>query len=134
MMTHLWEKDHDYYGPDSMYHATGTENAAYSHEFESWSEFMEEMGKNFEPSGSYGVGGMNFLYRWDWHDHRAARDKYGDEDYPNDFTVDLFWLQPRKGVLMRATVVVISLDEEAVKSWLQPHWEYMRQLWEPVSG
>lgn len=133
-MAHLWEKDHDYYGPDGMYHATGNENEAYAHEFDDWAEFMDEMGASFTPDGSMGVGGMNLLYRWDWHDHRADREKYGAEDYPNDFTLSLFWVQPRKGILMHATVAVVTEDEEAVKAWLQPHWEYMRQLWGPISS
>lgn len=131
-MTHLWERDHDYYGPDGMYHATGIQNQDYAHEFESWKDFLEEMGGDLGEGGSMGVGGMNLLYRWDWHDHRKDRAEWGDEEYPNDFTLALFWLLPRKGILMRAEVIVTPEDEEAVKAWLQPHWDYLRTLWEPL--
>lgn len=129
---HLWEVDHDYYGPDSMYFAPGGTND-FHHKYSSWEEFKEEWNV-YEP------GGMNLVYRWDWHDWKNSEYWVDPEtnpseevDYEWEDELELFYLLPRKGILVKNSVHVTKDDEAAVREWLTPHWEYMRDLWSPVN-
>ena len=79
------------------------------------------------------IAGLNMLYRWDWHAWHL--------EYPNDHPngsesheLELFWMMPRKGIMARDTITVTPADEPAVRAWLEPHWQYMRDLWEPLAS
>lgn len=123
---HLWEPDHDYYGPEAPYWGRPDDYRDYINEYASWEAFVAEGGMHCAPEG------LNVLYRWDWHDHREDRAKWGDDEYPRDFELELFWMMPRKGIMARSVIAVTTEDEASVRAWLAPHWEYMRGLWEPM--
>lgn len=135
-MTHLWERDHPYYGPSGSYWANFYDQQPYNHTFDSWADFVDG-------DSMYNADiDMNFIYRWDWHDHRAEREEsrtyYDSEDrlladYPHDFTLELFWMMPRKGIMATSQIVVTPEDEPAVQEWLSKYWTYMKTLWQPFS-
>lgn len=121
---HLWENNHDYYGPESCYWGPTHSQAPYNNKFDSWADFAV-------PGSMWdAIEGMNFLYRWDWH----AWHLQFPEDHPDgeDHELELFWMMPRKGIMARSSVKVTRDDEEAVRAWLLPHWAYMRGLWSPL--
>jgi hypothetical protein len=119
---HLWEVDHDYYGPDSNYFATGVQQRDYSNTFETFAAFFEDWGRT--------PGGLNWLYRFDW--IKADLDDlrfFPDMDTRD--TLRLFYLLPRKGILLDHTIYVTEDDEPAVRLFLEQHAEYTRRMWEP---
>lgn len=126
MAEHLWEVEHDYYGPEGSYWANGDKQRAYINEFASWADFVE--GESMYSA----LKGLNLLYRWDWHDWREDHAKYGNEEGSPDFQLELFWMMPRKGIMARSTIAVTPDDEDAVRAWLEPHAIYMAKLWSPM--
>ncbi len=112
---HLWETGHPFYGPERSFVGGGS----YTDRFDSWDAFVEG------PSRYDADLDMDFLYRWDWHDYTSVE---GQSD-----ELELFWMMPRKGIMVRATVSVEKTDEPAVRAWLTPRWEYMRNMWSPLS-
>lgn len=124
-MKHLWEVEHDYYGPESNYFATGIQQREYSQHWESWSDFADGWGSP--------IDGMNWLYRFDW--IKADLDDlrfFPDMDTRD--TLRLFYLLPRKGILLDHTVYVTEDDEPAVRTYLKPAAEYSLNMWAPLVG
>lgn len=112
---HLWEVEHDFYGPDG----------GYANTYDSWQEFIEADGHQIQ--------GLNLLYRWDWH----AWHKECPADYPDgaeSHELALFWMMPRKSAMGNDTIKVQPEDEPSVRAWLQRHADYMNQIWQPLVG
>jgi hypothetical protein len=125
MSEHLWEVEHDYYGPEGSYWANQAQQGPYINRFESWADFAEE-GMHSAPPG------LNFLYRWDWHAWHLEYPK----DYPDGklgHELELFWMMPRKGIMARSSISVTEADEPAVWVWLTKHADYMRGMWAPFN-
>ena len=57
---HLWEPEHDFYGPEASYWGAPAQQGDYIQRFESWADFAAEYMSQAEQ-------GLNLLYRWDWH-------------------------------------------------------------------
>lgn len=115
---HLWEVDHAYYCNLGNYY----NNDCGSH-FKSWNEFLETMGAaDFD---------YNLLFRWDWSEE-GERAFTGDDHYRNG-QLELFWMHQRKGRYVYMTIEVCRADESAVRAYLEPRWDYLRSLWEPIS-
>lgn len=126
---HLWEVDHDYYGPESPFFGDPAKTREYNNTHASWAEFIDE-GMHDAPEG------MNLLYRWDWHDWAADHDdRFGPmvTETGHSQELHLFWMMPRKGIMARSVIAVTPDDEPAVRAWLGPHWAYMRALWAPLA-
>jgi hypothetical protein len=122
---HLWEAEHDYYGPERSYWGNGADQAPYNNSFDSWADFAEE------GSMHSAIEGLNFLYRWDWD---AWHLQY-PEDYPDgeeSHQLRLYWMMPRKGIMATSSIKVTPADEDAVREWLKPHAAYMQKLWAPL--
>jgi hypothetical protein len=123
---HLWEPEHDYYGPEAPYWGRPADYGDFIQRFDSWADFVSDGGM------CSAALGLNLLYRWDWH---AWHIEF-PEDYPGGLEkheVELFWMMPRKGIMARSDIAVTPADEQAVHDWLAPHWNYMRGLWAPLS-
>ena len=122
---HLWEVEHDYYGPEGSFWATQAQQGPYNEAYETWADF--EQGESMHGS----LEGLNLLYRWDWH---AWHIEYPD-DYPEgteSHVLELFWMMPRKGIMARTSIKVTPADEPAVRAWLTKHALYMQKLWAPL--
>lgn len=122
-MSAFWvDSDHPYGAPDSNYYANGYQNAEWHHEFETWDEFMSEMGKLDED--------YNYLYRWDFY----VPDKRWAEPDEREYLEFCFVLQ-RKGTFLWARIYEPKLeDEEKIRAYLQEKWEYVKRLWEPLAS
>lgn len=125
-MTHLWEVDHDYYGPDSNYFASVVNQRDYSHKHDSWASFVEDGGALYD----FDYTSMNFLYRWDW--QKWYLDKYWSEEEGTREELQLFFILPRKGILLDVSIQVTEDDEPEIRKWLEERAEYMRSMWEPL--
>lgn len=124
MTKHLWEIDHPYYGPEGNYYANSYQTAEWKHSFDNWGEFLKEDMSELDFD-------MNFLFRWDW--QVPDPDDYEDgEDIPGEY-LELFWVLPRKGTFLWATITVSREDEETVREWLVPRWGYMQRMWEGIA-
>lgn len=119
---HLWDFEHDYYGPESNYFASGVQQRGYSNVWESWAQFAEGWGTP--------IDGLNWLYRFDW--IRPTASEYFDAGDDERDYVRLFYLLPRKGILLDHTVYVTAADEDDVRAFLAPAAEYSRRMWSPL--
>jgi hypothetical protein len=122
-MAHLWEVEHDYCGPESNWFATGIQQRDYSQTWDSWSDFAEGWGSP--------IDGLNWLYRFDWI-KTSPEDiaMFPDED--NRDYLRLFYLLPRKGILLDHTIYVTEDDEPAVRAYLEPAALYTSAMWSPL--
>lgn len=109
MTKHLWEVEHPYYCNLSNYRTKGDEGG---YEYSSFEEFLKEWD---DADMDY-----HLLFRWDW----KVYDEGSDE-------LHMFWMLQRRGDYQYCTVKVDKEDEDKVKEFLQPRWEYMKTLWEP---
>ena len=131
-MTHLWEIEHSYYGAEGGgYYANGYQATECQHKYDSWAEFLEDWDSaDFD---------MNLVYRFDWHDWKnseywtdpATVEDPSELDYQFEDELEIFYLGPRKGVLISCSIHVTKADEDAVRAWLTPRWEYVKKMWEP---
>lgn len=105
--------DHPYYASQGNYF-----NNDCHAEYGSWQEFVE-------------VGGdadldMNLVYRWDW---RRAEPEW---DMPHDRLL-LYFVGQRKALHRSAEIRVSTDDEDAIREWLRPRWDKLRDIWAPIS-
>jgi hypothetical protein len=110
MEKHLWEVEHEYY--------CSTDLVDKQWSYPNWTRFLAEMG---DADMDY-----NLLFRWDW---------LNADDPSNEISSDelrLYFVQQRKGLLAAVTVGVSKKDEAAVIHWLQPRFEYMVKMWQPL--
>jgi hypothetical protein len=119
-MKHLWEVGHAYYCNEGNYYARESVETYY----QSFADFLEEEG---DSDMDY-----NLLFRWDWieEDGDGKPNFNGDANYRNG-KLKLFWMGQRKGLYRYSIVEVCRADEDAVRAFLAPRWEYLRALWEP---
>lgn len=119
-MKHLWEVDHDYYCEDANYY-----NNQCCFEYKSWQDFYDEMG---EADLDY-----NLIFRWDWKEENSdGESTYNGDDYYRNGKLHIYCMQQRKG---RFTIMIVDVcrnDEEAICEYLEPRYEYLKALWEPV--
>ena len=118
----FWETDHPYVAPDSNYYANGYESAAYTHAFDSWSDFLAELGDMDED--------YNFLYRWDFY---SPDPKWAEKDEVPE--LHFCYILQRKGTFLWAKIRNPQPeDEEAIRAYLDARWDHVRRLWAPLSG
>ena len=108
-MTNLWEIDHPYYCNAGNYYSNDA-----SMVFESWDDFLTDLGD--------GDLDYNMVFRWDWN----KCEETGDQ-------VHLAYMLQRKGIYLSVTVKVTDEDQDAVREFLKPRWEYMKRLWEGMN-
>lgn len=126
---HLWEVEHDYYCNEGNYF-TNKSNVHDHHK--TWADFDREYrDSDFD---------MNLVFRWDWHEGGEDGDggwggsKFtGDVNYRNGY-LQIFWMGQRKGLYRYSTIEVCRADEPAVIAFLQPRWEHLRKMWEPIAA
>ena len=116
---HLWEVKHPHYCVETNYFKREVLG-----EFISWQEFFEEFG-DAQPN-------YNFLLRFDWDEDERGCCFTGDDNYRNG-VLKLYWLDQSKGLFTSTFVQVCRSDEPAVIEFLQPFWNYMNQMWAPIS-
>jgi hypothetical protein len=121
--SHLWEIDHDFYGPEAPFFGRPQDYMPYIHHHDSWQHFLDN-GISDAPMG------LNLLYRWDFHAWHLSEDAEPGE--PERFELALFWLMPRKGIMARSNITVTPADEPAIIEWLRPHAKYMQEMWAPL--
>ncbi len=115
----LWEADHPYYCNEGNYFASGNDQPVQV--YESWTDFFTEEGDS-DPD-------MNLLFRFDWRKADPDEEKWGNKVD----TLLLFWIGQRKGLYRWTEVHVKDDDEEAVKSWLQSRFNYLKSIWHPLT-
>lgn len=120
---HLWEIDHPYYCNEGNYYHNGCGD-----EYKSFGNFLAEYDDaDFD---------MNLIFRFDWEEENVETGDpayNGDDNYRNG-TLKIFWMGQRKGLYRFSLVEVCRADEPAVVEFLQPRWEHMKKLWEPLSA
>lgn len=119
----LWDIEHSYYCREEAWNSSGDGNL----EYKTFADFVAEMGTADKD--------YNLLFRWDW-DERDDNGEptYNGDDYYRNGKLKTFWMQQRKGLFVCMTVEVCRADEPAVRAFLAPFWEHMRELWEPLAG
>lgn len=130
---HLW--DHYVY--------TSGINPNTHYEFSSWEQLVED-------TGLYSLDNdLNILCKWEW--KRAERSDYilDWEDIPKDekekmeqeweeaSSADillLIFIQPNRAKYVSYMARVTSDDEEAVRAFLASKWNYLKDIWGPISS
>lgn len=123
MSQKLWEVNHSYYCNLNNYF-----NNDCGSEFKSWADFLSEMG---DADDDY-----NLLFRFDWKralDAEGEEKPYVDDNYRSD-SLELFYMQQRKGKYTYCTVEVCRADEPAVREFLAKKWSNMQALWLPIAA
>lgn len=72
----------------------------------------------------------NLVFRFD------IKEKYDDEDniIKGKFRAEIFFILQRKGIFRPVTVDNITRKEaKKIIKWLQPHWDYLKDIWSPLS-
>lgn len=108
---HLWEFEHPYYTSDTNFLSND-----YTHRAGSWGEFIDEM-------GGFDID-LNLVVRWDWRTPEGPGERH---------ELQLTYVLQRKGIYMVWLVTVTPDDEAAVREFLQPHWERLRENWAGIS-
>lgn len=151
MTKHLWETPHSYYCETGNFFQNG-----YHTIYESWEDFAQPVKTIFEGNALYDFDNdLNFLYRWDW--KKADVENYlfnysetilkeigateeeieeSRKEFEEDLKTDkllLFFMAQRKSYNLSAEVIVKEEDEPVVREWLNKKWNYMKNLWMPVS-
>lgn len=107
---HLWEVEHPYYAAEGNYALKDCHET-----YESWASFVEaEGGADID---------LNLIYRWDWN--------LCEED--EEDALSIYFIGQRKALCRSVLVSVKKTDEEAVRAYLRPRWERLRELWEPLA-
>lgn len=120
-MPHLWEVEHSYYCAESNFYS----NEPYT-KHDTWHSFVSAFAESDLD--------MNMVFRFDWREHKddGAAPFNGDIYYRNG-VLQMFFVFQRKGIFACHEISVCRADEPAVIEFLRPRWEYMRELWQPVS-
>lgn len=104
--------DHSYYCSEYNYYNNDTN----FHEQHTWEDFISEMGDVDMD--------FNFLFRWDIILNEET----------NEYYLNLFYMQQRNGKFVTYTVdKVTDEDEESIRAFLVKSWNYMTELWKPIS-
>lgn len=119
----LWEHDHPYYCGEGNYFTRGM-----AHRYGSWADFVENGGLLYD-----GDLDLNLLFRWDWLAPDPSLYVEGEE-VPTGHHLSLFFMLQRKAYNVSAEVEVTPADEQAVRAWLAPRAERIRELWAPLLG
>lgn len=119
---HLWEVDHPYYCNESNYYKAGL----CSHH-KTWADFISEFGNSDMD--------LNLVFRFDWkegEDNGAGA--YAGDDYYRNGLLQVFFMGQRKGLFFSHEIEVCRADEPAVREFLQPRFEKMLELWQPLAA
>ena len=118
-MSHLWEIDHPFYGPDSRPNPCG-----------SFSELRDAIDGLPE--------GMNHVYRFDWTDWSQPMhdDTFVDGEDRTGQELTVFLVLPRKYMLIHFSCPVTHDQEPEVLEWLRSDriLGALRRLWSPLLG
>lgn len=117
----LWEIDHPYYGAEA--------GGAYAQHFDTFAELKASVDGCDED--------MNFVYRWDWFDPKAAHndDLFCEgESRDGKQKLTVFLILQRKSGFLNWSCDVTHEDEPAVLQWLHSDRiaGALRRTWEPI--
>lgn len=108
---HLWEVDHNYYC-----------SAGDTQEYENWQDFLDEWD---------GVDrDYNFVFRFDVRGDNVGWEQDLEE---GQRLLRLYYILQRKGLILEVNVTFLESEEEAVKAWLQVRFDYLKEMWLPLS-
>ncbi len=113
-MCKLYDIEHPYYCAEGNYFVGGMTAIS---EYDSWEAFLAEWGDSDLD--------MNLVVRWDW--HKPSEDEERETD-----VLDIFILGQRKAVWQSTHTKVTPEDEPAVRAWLEPRWQRIRENWAPI--
>lgn len=128
MTKKLYEVKHEYYCAETNYFATLSEE--FFTEYSCWNDFIEVWGY---PKKDIDLN-YNLLFRFDWieEDEDGEPNFNGDECYRNG-KLKLFWMGQRKGLYQWTIIDVCRAEEPIVREWIEPFWNHLKMLWNPIS-
>jgi hypothetical protein len=117
----LWEIDHPYYGAEA--------GGDYAQHFDTFGELKAVVDACDED--------MNFVYRWDWYDPKAAHndDLFSEgESRDGKQRLTVFVVLQRKSKFLNWSCDVTHADEPTVLEWLHSDRVLgsLRRTWEPI--
>lgn len=113
MINKIAQTKHDY----SCYTTTD------AHIFESWEDFYDE----WNDAHDY----FNLLFRFDINQMIDEN----DDDIPNEYQMELFYVLQRKGILLSVTVEHITkADLPKINKYLSSKWKYLSNMWKEFSN
>ena len=120
-MMRLWEAKHPYYMNEGNYFKAG--------QHQSWPTW-----DRFESSWKDSDIDYNWFVRWDWleGDENGAGEFLGDVYYRNGI-LKMQLIGQRKAYLGSHEIAVCRADEPRVRDFLQKYWDYMQEMWAPLS-
>ena len=108
--------DHPYYCSESNYYSNDA-----STRWETMTEFLDA----YEDADI----DMNMVFRWD------VKPRGEGENSAGRYYAEIFMMHQRKGIFSPHYIAHINDSEaERLKIYLTRHWQYMKDLWEPLSN
>lgn len=102
---------HPYYCSDSNFYSN--EPSQY---FESLADFLDEF-EDADPD-------LNLCFRWD----------INRDDESGEYSANIFLILQRKGIFKPCSIEKVDLESiDRFNSYLEKHWELLKELWKPIS-
>lgn len=103
--------EHSYYCSNTNYYSLKV-----TYHFPTWDDFVVEMGDLDKD--------LNLLFRFDIKENEET----------NKYYAELFYMQQRKGKFVICIVdEVKDKDADSIKKYLKEYWDYIKELWSPIS-
>jgi hypothetical protein len=118
---HLWEAKHAYYCADGNWY-----NNECTTRHHSWGDFILDMGEADED--------YNLVFRWDWKPETDDEGNLTERGKAGHGTLQICYMQQRKGKYVTHFVEVDGSDEDAVRAFLEPKMRHLMSLWAPLSA
>lgn len=113
----LFEVDHAFYCAEGNYYSTKCFD-----KYESWEEY-EAAWKGYDID-------LNLIFRWDWWKSDPSDYEEGEENKGDYITIHR--VLQRKAILRSDRVYVSEADEPAIRKYLEPYAQRMKDIWEPL--
>lgn len=117
MRKKLWQSRHPY-------HCSGGGDVNAHYDFETWAEFLEEMGA---ADLDY-----NLLFRWDWYEGPEHEEEEKPGELEGRARLELHFFQQRKCVKTTFRVYVTRDQEPMIHQYISKRWNHMKKLWSPM--
>ena len=112
-------EEHSYYCSGANYYSNDA-----SHEYDSWKEFDEEWGIE-DLDLDY-----NHVFRFDLKENEEPE----VDDTLGKYYLEIFFMLQRKGIFKPVLIKNITEgDFENIVKFLKPHWDYTKNMWEPLT-
>lgn len=113
--------DHRYYCSISRYNSSGS-----CRSWDCWEDFIDEWRE-------YDID-YNLAFRWDIRQYEEEEQAEMHGARKGDYYMEIFIMKQRLGLFAPQFIRLVQEENvEEIVEWLKPHYEYLREIWQPIS-